>query len=211
MFKLFEFLQLLYYDFKHPPIIRPYGITCYVGLPGCGKTLSMAERLLDLKLQFPKAKIYTNFGFKDQDGIITRWEDLVTIENGEDGVIFGLDEVHDIFNRKDWADMPSTVLTMFSQNRKMAKQFICTAQSFADVGIDLRRRCHYIIECSNIRGRWVFQRAFLPTDYAERDGTRSERRRAWRYNFIADNEIYESYDTYALIKSIRSDISKKLS
>ena len=79
---------------------------------------------------------------------------------------------------------------------------VCTAQSYSDVVIDVRRRCHYIVECRNIAQRWIFQRAFRPDDYKEKDGEYTPRRRAWRRSFIATNFIYDSYDTFAIIKSI---------
>lgn len=201
--QFFQFLKWKYWDYKHPQPKRVFGITCYVGLPGQGKTLSLVEKLNTLKKEFPKAKIYTNFGYIGQNGQIDKWQQLVDIKNGQDGVIFGLDEVHDIFDRKDWLSMPKSVLSLFSQNRKHAKQFVCTAQSFADIVIDIRRRCHYIIECGNLKNRWIFQRAFNPSEYKEKDGEYTPRKRAWRYSFIATNEIYNSYDTYAVINSIR--------
>jgi len=201
---LVQFIRWKIYDFRHPPEKRPYGITCYVGLPGRGKTLSLVEKLFEIKREFPKAKIFTNFGFVEQDGAIKDWHDLLDQENGSDGVVFGIDEVHELFNRKDWASMPPQMLSLFSQNRKHAKQFICTAQAYADIGIDLRRRCHFIIECNNFANRWILQRAFAPEDYKEFDGTRSSRHRAWRRSFIASNAIYESYDTYALINEAKT-------
>lgn len=200
--KIFQFLKWKIYDIKHQSPKRPYGITCYVGLPGAGKTLSLAENLLRLKMEFPQAKIYTNFGFKYEDGALTNWQQLVNLHNGEDGIIFGLDEVHDIFDRKEWKSMPKTVLQLFSQNRKFAKKIICTSQSFADIVIDIRRRCHFIIECRNIASRWIFQRAFRPDDYKEKDGVYTPRRRAWRYSFIASNTIYNCFDSYKVIENI---------
>jgi len=204
--KLKEFIKWKLWDRKNKPIKRPFGITCFVGLPGQGKTLSLVENLLQLKIQFPKAKIFTNFGFKYEDGQVTSWRDLVDLENGDDGIIFGLDEVHDIFDRKDWSTMPKSVLALFSMNRKHAKQFICTAQNYNDIVVDIRRRCHYIIECRNLANRWIFQRAFAPDNWKEKDGEYKPRIRAWRRSFIASNFIYESYDTYAIIERIRQDI-----
>lgn len=201
--KLFQFIKWKYWDFRNPQPKRPFGITCYVGLPGQGKTLSLVENLYRLKAQFPKALIYTNFGFLLQDGSIDKWEDMVDIKNGVEGVIFGLDEVQNIFNNKNWDKFPPEMMSLITQNRKYAKQIICTAQSFATMDISFRRLCHYIIECRNFANRWIFQRAFLPDDYKEKDGEYTPRRRAYRYSFIASNTIYDSYDTYAIIKSIR--------
>lgn len=205
--KVYSFFYWVWWDRKNPQKARPFGITCYVGLPGSGKTLSLVEELERLRIKFPEAKIYTNFGYKHEHGPILKWQDLVTIENGPEGVIFGLDEVHSIFDRKGWNKMPPEVLQLFSQNRKYAKQLICTAQAFEDVVVDIRRRTHLIIECRMVLNRWVFESAFFKNDYKEGvDGTYKPRRRAWRYNFIATNYIFELYDTYQIIKNIRSEM-----
>jgi len=200
--KLPLFLKYVYKDWKFPPADRPYGIMCFVGLPGSGKTLSLVEDLIAKKEIYPKAKIYTNFGFKNQDGEIKSWKDLINITNGADGVIFGLDEVHSMFGRNDWRDMPAGILQVFSQNRKHAKQFLCTAQSYADIVVDIRRRCQFIVECRTVLNRWVIQRAFNPQNYQDHDGERKLRKRAWRNSFIATDEIYDAYDTYAIIESL---------
>lgn len=207
--KLFQFIKWVYWDFRHPRPKRPFGITCYVGLPGTGKTLSMVEKLLSLRIQFPKAKIYTNFGFKYENGPIKCWEDLVRLDNGSDGIIFALDEVHTIWRNTEFSNVPQEILEMFSQNRKFAKQLICTSQTYADLVVHIKRRCHFIIECRNIANRWIFQRAFRPDEYKEKDGEYKPRRRAWRYSFIASNFIYDSYDTYAVIERIKSEIEAR--
>ncbi|MEI9966980.1 MAG: hypothetical protein WDN67_05175 [Candidatus Moraniibacteriota bacterium] len=132
---------------------------------GSGKTLSLVEKLELSRRKFPRAKIYTNFGYVNQHGAIEKWQDLITFDNGDEGVIFGLDEVHSIFDRKGWSKMPPEILELFSQNRKEAKQLLCTAQAFEDIVIDIRRRTHLIIECRMILNRWVLERAFYKSDY----------------------------------------------
>jgi ATP-dependent Clp protease ATP-binding subunit ClpX len=203
--KLFQFIKWKWWDYKNPQKKRPFGITCYVGLPGEGKTLSLVENLYRLHAEFPKAKIYTNFGFIYENGAIEKWQDLIDIKNGSDGVIYGLDEVQNIFNNKGWTNFPPEMMSLITQNRKFAKQIICTAQSFATMDISFRRLCHYIIECRNLSNRWIFQRAFTPEDYKEKDGAYKPRHRAYKHSFIASNAIYNSYDTYAIIKSIRGE------
>jgi hypothetical protein len=192
------------YDIRHPLPDMPYGITCYVGLEGYGKTLSLAEKLFQLKKKYPLAKIYTNFYWNLEDGHIEHYQQLLDLDDREHGIIFGLDEVSSIWDRfTSRAEMDLRVLEMFRMNRKFSKQLICTAQSFADIVIDIKRRCREIIECRTVSGRWVFQRAFYPTDYAEKDGTWQARKRLWRYSFIATNKIYDSYDTRLVIDNIR--------
>jgi hypothetical protein len=200
--KLLLFIKLILKDFREKKPDRPYGITCYVGLPGTGKTLSMVEELNRLKVKFPKAWIYTNFGYKGETGALTNWKQLVELDNGVYGILYGLDEAQDMFDRNDWKNMPKPILGVFAQNRKAAKKIICTSQAYEDLVVDIRRRCHFIIECWNICNRWVFQRAFAPGDYKQFDGVIHDRKRAWKYNFIATDEIYNAYDSYKLIENI---------
>jgi hypothetical protein len=204
----FRFLYWKFWDFRHPQPKRPYGITCFIGLEGYGKTLSLVEKLFRLKAEFPLAKIYTNFFWEYQDGALDDWRQLVEIDNGENGTIFALDEISTIWDRKD-QKLDKRMLETFRQNRKYAKMLIGTAQSFLDIHIDVRRRCREIIECRNIGARWVFQRAFHPEDFKEKDGELTPRRRLWRYNFIATNFIYDAYRTYDVIQSIGQEIDKE--
>lgn len=206
--KTLQFLKWIWYDYRYPPKDRPYGITCYIGLPGSGKTLSMCERLLQLKVRYPNALIFTNFGFKYEDGQITCWQDLKRITNGENGVIFAIDEVQDVFNRTDWQKMPKYILSLFAQNRKHAKMFLCTSQSFSDIVIDIRRRCHWVIDCSNLWNRWIFQRFYKIRDFKAIENKDEEyrvKKCRKKYDFIASNNIYESYDSYKVIDVIEQN------
>ena len=203
--KVYWFCYYLYRDFRWPKPKRPYGITCYIGLPGCGKTLSMVQELDRLREEFPYALIGTNFGYKFQDFALKDWEQLISVNNGADGVIFGFDEVQYTFDRKEWDGIPAGILEIFGQNRKHAKQFLCTSQAYGDVSIDLRRRCKFIIECQNLwdRNRWFFLKYFRPEDYALRDTTRTIRIRAKRLSFIATDDLYARYNTFDLIPDIK--------
>lgn len=204
--KFFNFLYWVLKDIRNRPPRRPWGVWVFVGLPGSGKTLSMVEYLERAKLLYPDVKIYTNFGYEKENGLLNDWKQLIDIENGSDGVIFALDEVQDIFGRKGWAKMPDSILSVFAQNRKLAKQFICTSQSFSNVLVDLRRISNFIIECKTWAGRWVWQRAFHSEDYqSDHDGIIRRRIRAWRYSFIATDEIRNLYDTYKVIETIRKE------
>ena len=53
----------------------------FVGLGGSGKTLSIVRYLLNIRKKYPHVKIYTNFDFKERDGDIKSWHDLLETEN----------------------------------------------------------------------------------------------------------------------------------
>lgn len=212
MFRVFKqffvFLWWKWKDSRKPFKQRPFGIFCYVGRPGFGKTLSMVDKLNNLKIKFPKALVYTNFGYIYQHGEITCQNDLLEIENGEDGVIFGIDELQNTFNSRNWNAFPPEMLSLITQNRKKSKMILCTAQSFSMIDKNFRLICNYIVECRNMGGRWFFQRAFEPEDYKEADGVFTPRNRAWRHSFIATNEIFNSYNTLEVIDAILKDVNR---
>lgn len=62
---------------------RGYGFHIYCGLGGSGKTISIVNYLLKMKLKYPKLKVYTNFFFPMGDGYISNWKDLIEITNYE--------------------------------------------------------------------------------------------------------------------------------
>jgi len=208
--KFFRFLYWKFWDWRNPFPKRPFGIICFVGLYGQGKTLSLSEKLMRLKIEFPKAVIWTNFYWKYQDGQITNWEQLLSVKNGDDGVIFGIDEVSSVWDRWMGKKLPIEVMELFRENRKEAKMIVATAQHFNKIVVDFRDLCHEIIEVNNIGKRWVFQRAFHVNDWKEADGEFSKRHRLWRYSFIANNFIYNSFDSFAKIQNISRTVLNEL-
>jgi hypothetical protein len=206
--KFLQFLYWCWHDFRHPIESRPFGIYCLVGLPGSGKTLSAVKMIEEQKQKFPNALVCTNFGYYKQDFALNHWEDLINIKNGSSGVIFVIDEVHDTFDRNDFKIMPKSILSLFSQNRKHAKMFICTDQAYNDIVIDIRRRTHAVIECVGLKTRstvrWVFQKWYNPKAYV--DGfLQPDSRVLRRDSFICDDDLFDSYDTYAVVQSLRGD------
>lgn len=193
---------------------RGYGFWLYCGLGGSGKTLSMVEYLNRMHFKYPKVKIYTNFNYKYADGKIESWRDLIESENGDDGMIFGFDEIHLTFASQNWADCPSNMLDYISQQRKLRKQIVASSQVFTRIDKKLREQTNYVIECKSIlMGRWIFNRAFHTEEYLANDEKgdkgQKKRNRAWRYNFIAWDKIRNSYDTMQLMKQLHTGKSKK--
>ena len=203
--KIVKFIRLVVGDIIRNEKQKPYGVWMYVGLGGSGKTLSMVEYFERMKKKHPGIKIYTNFGYSGQDGRISCWMDLITIKS-KAGVIFGFDEISGTFSAKEWKNFPHVLFTLLCQSRKMNKQIVCSAQSYEDVDVNIRRKCNIIIECRTLMRRWVFQRAFERQEYErgmENSGTKRRRVRSWRYSFVGDDELRGKYDTYEQIKQLQ--------
>ncbi len=73
------FIIDIYKSDKH--VFNGFGFWSFCGLGGSGKTLSIVRYLLNIKKKYPNVKIYTNFAFKERDGDITSWHDLLNVEN----------------------------------------------------------------------------------------------------------------------------------
>lgn len=203
-------LVLFVRDFVHMDKrqFRGYGFWLYCGLGGSGKTVSMVEYLIRMKRKYPKVKVYTNFDFALADGKITSWQDIINFDNGDNGVIFGFDEIHLTFASQKWADCPDNMLEYISQQRKLHKQIVATSQVFTRINKQLREQTNYVIECSSLLlGRLIFNKAFHTADYLaneERgDNGAHKRKRAWRYSFVATDAIRKKYDTMQIMVDLR--------
>lgn len=186
-----------------------YGFHLYCGLGGKGKTLSVVHQLKQYRERYPKLWIVTNFKCDLADQHMTNWKDLIEIENPNGvkyGVVFAFDEIHLTLNSDGFKSRPDDLLEYISQQRKLHKQILATAQVFTRVDKVLREQTNIVIECNNILGRWVFNKAFLTEEYlvnAElKDNGMRRRRRAYRNNFIATNSLYNLYDTHEVMKPL---------
>jgi hypothetical protein len=210
--KWVQYCYWYYRDWRYPKKDRPFGIIIFVGLGGSGKTLSLIEFIERQKRRFPRAIVATNFGYKNEDLPLRHWEDLLNIENGDDGVIFGLDEVHDVFNRNDWRDIDPRVLKLFSQHRKHAKQFLCTDQRFGDVVIDLRTRVDAVVQCDGKKTlsstRWIFQKWYQRRDFSD-EGKMLSVDPYRKYSFIASDYMFSLFSSFDVVQSIRESVRKR--
>lgn len=210
--KLFQFIRWVIIDIRRyiksgRKGFREFGLTMYCGRQGAGKTISVVEYLERMKLKYPRAKIFTNFGYTRQDAVLTGWQTLIE-ERSEDGVIFAIDEIHSEFSSNAWKNFPPSLLREISQQRKQKVKIVATAQAFKDVAVQLRRQCFDVVECRTLRGRWTFQRCFDAEDYncfVESNATPEKKfkiRRKYRRSFIQTDDIRELFNTWEKIEAM---------
>lgn len=125
------------------PSRNKFGVYCYCGKQGKGKTYSAVEYLLDNK----DKKIYANLD--SLKGIeytpIGGFDDLLDLRHEHDCIIF-FDEIFTALTRN--SKMTTEVLDFLSQMRKRNIVFITTAQEWLEVNITFRRYCRYQIDCN---------------------------------------------------------------
>lgn len=118
-----------------------YGVYCYCGKQGQGKTYSVVEFLREHK----KMKIYSNVSlqgieYKKIDG----FAQLLDLRSEQNCIIF-YDEIFTALTKS--SRMTTEILDFLSQMRKRKMIFLTTAQEWLEINITLRRYCRYQIEC----------------------------------------------------------------
>jgi len=134
-----------------------FGVYCYCGKQGQGKTYSAVEFLLKNK----DKRIYSNV--TSIQGVeytpIGGFDDLLKLRNESDCIIF-YDEIFTALTKT--SKMTTDVLDFLSQMRKRRIIFITTAQEWLEINITLRRYCRYQINCHmrNILGLGILIKTF---------------------------------------------------
>lgn len=124
---------------------KPYGVYCYCGKQGKGKTYSVIEFLRNNR----DKKIYANINsLKGVDyTYFNGFEELLKLRNEHDCIIV-YDEIFTALTKT--SRLTTEVLDFLSQMRKRHIIFITTAQEWLEINMTLRRYCRYQIECNMI-------------------------------------------------------------
>lgn len=184
---------------------KPFGLTMFTGPQGSGKTIGMVEYCLDLKKQYPKCKLYSNFKIEGMDGELTSLNDLLKIRNDEDGVIFCIDEIQNEWSTNSSRNFPESLLSMITMERKQHIHIAASSQVFTRVAKPLREQCFVVCDCRTFFNRWTRIRAYPADEYNSIIDSNSldrkrKLRKVWKKSFIQTDELREKYDTYEVVK-----------
>lgn len=147
-----------------------FGVYCYCGKQGSGKTYSVVEHILT---ELPKGtKLYANM--KTITGVdyeyINSFEDMLAIQNYDnttnqyEPIYIFYDEIFSALTKS--TRIQTDVLTFLSQMRKRQVVFITTAQEWLEINITLRRYVRYQIDCNmfNIFGVGILLKSFYDAE-----------------------------------------------
>lgn len=136
-----------------------FGVYCYCGKQGRGKTYSCIANLIDLKLR-TNATIITNvtsFNVFSDTIFITDIMDLIdyvtkycdSLPSGEiPQIVIFFDEIFTILEKQ--TKINKDILSFLSQLRKRHIVFYTTAQEWLEINITFRRYVRYQIDCNMI-------------------------------------------------------------
>lgn len=199
----------LFYTIINGKVFKPFGLTCFVGRQGGGKTISMVEYLDRMKELYPDAIVVTNFNYTKQDMPFTSWRQFTEVRNGLKGVIFAIDELQNEYNSNNWKDFPEDLLSVVTMQRKQRIKIVATTQVFTRVVKQLREQCYEVVECKTFLGRWTKQKCYDADDYNYIiDNPTPERkfrtRKKWKYSFVQSNFVRQLFDSYSVVKSVKN-------
>lgn len=181
-----------------PDEFNMYGLWCFVGQQGSGKTIALVDMLHSIKSRFPRCKVLSNIDIAFCDQIITDPNDFVFNDNGKDGMVVVLDEAQNWFNSAESRNFPPEVLQEICQERKQHKMIVMTTQRFNRLSSALREQIDYYVKPFTIAGCLTVVRIYRP-DIKQFEAEIQKLRRQRTYFFVHDDNIRNSYDTRAKV------------
>lgn len=197
---------------NNPDYFYPAGIWVFCGPQGCGKTLSAVQCLKKICKAYPKAKVCSNLkinGIENEVIEFTDYEQLKSLDNGIEGIIFFLDELHILWNSLESKDIPVSEMACFCQMRKNRRVIIGTSQVYGRIAKPIREQLQYAIDCKNYFGLLQVNTIVDPSDSVEVNGNIEAKiigHKVWFHS----PDLYKSYDTlFKIEKAKRKELPKR--
>lgn len=178
-----------------------FGVYCYCGKQGSGKTYSVVEFL---KQQPKGMRIYANINsLKGIDySYFNGFDNLLKLRDEHDCIIV-YDEIFTALTKS--SKLSNEVLDFLSQMRKRRIVFLTTAQEWLEINITLRRYCRYQIECSmyNILGLGILIKSMYDAEQLKWSNDENEYIAPLVETTISkcNVSVAKSYDTFEQIKT----------
>ena len=196
---------------NNPDYFYPAGIWVFCGPQGSGKSLSAVQCLQKMCAKYPKAIVCSNLDIKGIENTVVPFEDyeqLKTLDNGIEGIIFFLDELHILWNSLESKDIPISEMACFCQMRKNRRVIIGTSQVYSRIAKPIREQLQYAIDCRNYFGLLLVNTVLDPSESIERNGNIDAKRVGLKIWFHKP-ELYGSYDTLFKITKAKREQNRK--
>lgn len=158
--------------------------------------------------KYPAAKLVTNLSLKEYplDGErvfpFCDNDDFARYVNGEQGVIYLVDEIQLYLNSLESKNINLDVVAQISQQRKQRKHIVATSQVFGRMAKPLREQFDSVILCKCVGGflqyNQLLDRSSLESD--DSTGTNLSGVVVDKFIWFHNPAMYERYDTYTVIQ-----------
>ena len=186
-----------------------FGLFCYTGKQGKGKTYSAVKFLIEQKLK-NNYKIITNVKsfnvFEDtlyMDNILDIINYCKNFKENDENVIIFFDEIFTILEKQ--TKINAEILSFISQLRKRKIIFVTTAQEWSEINITFRRYVRFQVQCNMFSFPFT-QTALIYNIHNDGDTIKWnndtqdwEAERMFAKFGKGQRAIIESYDTYETI------------
>ena len=190
-------------------IDNKFGLFCYTGKQGKGKTYSAIKFITDQKIKY-NYKILTNVKSFDLFSDTLYFDDIndiidycIQFKNNEKNVIIFFDEIFTILEKR--TPINKKILSFLSQLRKRKIILVTTAQEWSEINITFRRYVRYQISC-NMISIPIFKNAIIYNTINDGDlirwnnDTQDYEAPRISANLSKGNEsVINSYDTFETI------------
>lgn len=203
-----SFLRWLLVDFLLAKQTRFMGIYLYVGMPGEGKTLSMVAHIRRAKAAHPDLIVATNFHCVYEDAAILHWTDIINValdaHKRKRPCLVAVDEIQNTFDATDYKNFPVALYTLLTFNRKLELQFLCSSQIYDRTPSKIRALANYVVICKNVGKRdRLFRNYYFEKNNYESVFEGSRKKADFLRQYIADDELYASYDTFEQVQAVK--------
>lgn len=199
------------HDFKkaNPDYFDPEGILIFCGSQGSGKTLSAVQYVIKLCEEYPKCILCTNVDIftlpehtrvVEYDGL----DCLKNIENGQNGVIYFIDEIHLELNSLESKNIDMDTIVELSQQRKQRKHIVGTSQVYMRMAKPLREQVKNIVICSSVFHIFQINKLIDGFNSYEENG-KLVFDIVGTYAWFHTPDLYKSYDTYAKMRRYKQE------
>lgn len=193
----------------HPTYFRPDGLMIFCGEQGSGKTLSAVQYVRKLCQAYPDAILCTNVDIKDLPEATRVIEYngldcLKSLQNGYEGIIYLIDEIHLEFNSLESKNIPIEIMIEVSQQRKQRKHIVGTTQVYGRLAKPFREQIRNVVLCANYFKVLQLNKLIDGSKSREEDGklvTETCKTFMWFHT----PALYDCYDTYAKMRRYRKE------
>lgn len=194
---------------EHPTYFRPDGLLIFCGEQGAGKTLSAVNYVRELTWLYPKAILCTNVDIEGLNPLTRVYEyegleSLTSLENGFEGVIYLIDEIHLEFNSLESKNIPISAMVEVSQQRKQRKHIVGTSQQFMRLAKPFREQVRNLVLCHNFFNCIQYNTLIDGNTIQEVDGhikMTIKKKSLWFHT----PALYSGYDTYKKMRRYRKE------
>ena len=201
---------ILYFkDKKWQDINIGWGITCWIGMFGHGKSLSMCKKCQSIYDEYgDRVRFISNIHLKHIPYIeLINFNQIVELADNPDenfeATVVVIDEIEALLSHRNFANFPLTLLNCLMQQRKLKLRIFCTCQRWFTVDKIWRSITTDIYDCNKY---WRFQHMvkYDAWDY-ENAMNFSLIRPISNIWWFVTNRDYDTYDTSEMVSRQSSE------